>query len=152
MCLQGARPRKKVTLLFLLIFCINFRVSRVAPTPCFRRVTPPTYFKPARLRYSTVDPTAHVLLPELHRQKRRAGSRDTTGDPESICGAYKCQRRCAKDFILQRYIIKQVVAAIQGPKSKTHVLIVFKNIEGLNISFAYIKAIKHLKKRLYGRT
>ena len=37
----------------------------------------------------------------------------------------------------------------QGPKSKTHVLIVFKIVEGLKTYLAYIKPIKHLKKRLY---
>ena len=38
----------------------------------------------------------------------------------------------------------------QGPKSKTHVLIVFKIVEGFKTYLAYINSIKHLKKRLYG--
>ena len=39
---------------------------------------------------------------------------------------------------------------IQVPKSKTHVLIVFKSVKGSKTYLAYINSIKHLKKRLYG--
>ena len=39
---------------------------------------------------------------------------------------------------------------IQGPKSKTRALIVFKIVEGFKTYLAFINAIKHLKKRLYG--
>ena len=35
---------------------------------------------------------------------------------------------------------------MQGPKSKTHVLIVFKIVEGFKNYLAYINSIKHVKK------
>ena len=53
---------------------------------------------------------------------------------------------CTSVFILSRYMIKQVVAALQGPKSKTRVRIVFKIVRGFNTSFTYNNSIKHVKK------
>ena len=47
-------------------------------------------------------------------------------------------------------MIKQVVAAIQGPKSKKRVLIVFKIVEGFKTYVAYINSIKHYKKEQKG--
>ena len=89
-------------------------------------------------------------LPQLRRQKWRAGSPDIGRDTRTTCGAYKCQRRWTREFILSHYIIKQGVGALQGPKSKTHVLIVFKIVEGFKTYLAYINSIKYLKKRMYG--
>ena len=49
-------------------------------------------------------------------------------------------------------MIKQVVAVLQGPKSKTHVRIVFKLFEGFTTYLAYINSIKQLKNACMGES
>ena len=125
---------------------VNMLCESSRPHPCVRLIPPPNIFKPATRQHSTVGRTGSPLPPPATQAEWRAGSRDTGRDSETTCGAYKCQRRCTRDFILQRYMIKQVGVVLQGPKSKTLVLIGFMIVEGFNISFAYINAMKHLKK------
>ena len=135
MSLPCPRPRKKVTLLFNILY--KFCVSRVAPTGAS------TASLPSHLSSQPGgSPPACAFLPPLRRQEQRAGLRDNTWDPETTCGANQCQSRCTRDFILSCYMIKQVITALQGPKLKTRVRIVFKIFEGFKTYLAYINPLQ----------
>ena len=136
-------PRKKVTPFFLLIVCIKFCVSRVAPTPCFRRVPPPT--DSSQPGSSTVWQAHQLALTSPSYAGR-------SGGPGRAIPAGTLKLPPAPTSLTPDEPENRTIAlcnktggscVIQGPKSKTNVLIVLKTY------LAYINSIKNLKKHLY---